>query len=372
MTKQLPGQLAPPMRIVRGREAVLAWNDKLVDLSRRYGQTGAMDHLEYHLGRRAFARKNPALVLTMDANANGAETPEAAVLLYEHRIGSVGCGLFSADYHGAVRTVIAPEADRARTAFAACSALLKRGALLVHASYEGEHPPAGTAGVASPLKGHALQWTTIQRPISGYLRLESTVDATLANLGRHTRRNLRYYRRRAETNLGVQFVPRVEMSLEQFLELNRSSMNPIAENLATDQYISMAHLKHPLFAGVRDAQGQWLSLIGGRRHEGTTEVLWQMNRAGFERHSLSTVMRAYLLESEVAEGTTKLAFEGGTRHSMKYSFVNASVVDILVRRQGMRAWALRRFAESLFPERSFLRDSLADRELIWTPWRHTG
>jgi hypothetical protein len=93
-----------------------------------------------------------------------------------------------------------------------------------------------------------------------------------------------------------------------------------------------------------------------------------MNRAGLPRHSLSTVMRSYLLEQEIECGTQKLVFEHGTPHSMSHSFVTSTAVDILVRRQSFREWALCRFAGWIFPEKNFLRNALWDPDLVWTRW----
>ncbi len=359
---------APCAMVVRGHEAVLKWREQLVELSQRCDQSGAMDHLEYYLGRRAFARKRPTLVLNVCKGVNRPDRLESAVLLYEQLVFGVASGLYSADYHGGIRTVIAPAELRARTAFAAGARLVQEGALLVHVSYEGEQCPTQVDGDRSAGRWRTVRWAGIPRPISGYLPLESSFDATLANMGKHTRRNLRYYRRRAEAELGVEFVPRVEMSLEDFLEANQSSLNLVPDEVATDRYRSMGRLKRPLFCGVRDSSGRWLSLIGGRRHEGTTEIVWQINRSGLPRYSISTVMRAYLLEHEIAEGTARLAFEGGTLHSIKHAFVTSSVIDILMHPKAVRTWAVRQLAKRTFPERSFLRDALTNPDLVWSDW----
>ena len=330
-----------------------------------------MDHLDYYLARPVFATKRPTLILTIGQNKNGAEQLKSAVLLYEYQVRGVGCRLFSADFHGSVRTVIAPEEARAHVAFAASAALMQRGALFVQLSYEGKQVEANEVSPLPLVRKPRLRWISSLRKVPGYLPVESSIDATLANMGKHTRRNLRYYRRRVEADFGVRFVPSVEISQEDFLEANRLSTNPTTDDIASDRLASVRRLKQPLFAGLRAANGEWLSLIGGRKHEGTTEIDWQLNRAGLSRYSLSTAMRAFLLEYEGSVGTTKLAFEGGTPHSMRLSFVDSAAVDILVRREGLLDWALGRFADRLFPEKSFVRELLADKNLQWAPWERS-
>src|ERR1035438_4053551 len=100
-------------------------------------------------------------------------------------------------------------------------------------------------------------------------------------------------------------------------------------------------LVNRVFCGVRAADGRWLSLVGGRRRPGAVALDWQMNLAGLQRYSLCTAMRAFLLEYEIAQGTRRVFFEGGTPHSMRHSFACTDVVDIIVQRRSASAWLLR-------------------------------
>jgi hypothetical protein len=99
------------------------------------------------------------------------------------------------------------------------------------------------------------------------------------------------------------------------------------------RYDSLKEMSEPLLMGVRDRDGRWLSLLGGRRHHGETEILWQMNRDGLSAYSLSIVMRSYFIEHEIGQGMTRLAIEGGTPHPMRFSFVNDRVTDLVVLRR---------------------------------------
>jgi hypothetical protein len=186
-------------------------------------------------------------------------------------------------------------------------------------------------------------------------------------MGPKTRRNFRSYRRRAEADLRTEFVPEVRMGREELLEINSRSTNPATREAMLWRYsLQESEQAGAMFCGVRSQDGQWLSLIGGRRHGEITEIDWQVNLAGLPQYSLSTVMRAYLLEHEISRGTRKLMFEGGTPHPMRHSFVLGDATDVLaVRRYSTRGWGLRRFSRRLFPESNFLAAALHDEAAEW-------
>jgi hypothetical protein len=163
--------------------------------------------------------------------------------------------------------------------------------------------------------------------------MEESFDATLAKIGTRTRRNMRYYRKRAEAELGCVFLPRVEIGKREFLDFNRECMYAVPAKVAAWRYESLQYLGTPLFMGIKDRGGRWLSLLGGRRHDDGTEILWQMNRSGLSAYSLSIVMRSYFVEHEIAHGMTKLYMEGGTAHPMRFSFVQDKVTDLVVVRR---------------------------------------
>jgi hypothetical protein len=271
--------------------------------------------------------------------------------------------VFATDDTTGQRTVIAPLNLRTQVAEEACQTLVDRGALAAMISFEG--------GAVNLLEGRIGLTETCRmakrnRSVPRYLTLADTVEDTLATLGRHTRRNLRYYRRRLETEMGAEFVPEVAMGRDEFLAINRASTNPVSDDLAAWRYDAIQRTPGTMFAGVRARNGRWLSLIGGRRHMQVTEIDWQMNLAGLPRYSLSTVMRSFVLEHEVGLGTTRLAFTGGTPHPMRHSFVCVDAVDVIALRRSASGWLLRRLAWWLFPEKNFLGQALRDRQLHWS------
>jgi hypothetical protein len=355
--------------IVRGRDAILRMGRMLVELSARCGQHGAMDDLEYFLSRPKFAQKIPCLLLFGSVSPPACpDEIDGAILLYEYQVAGVGCRVFVADYHGGDRTVIAPPQFRAQIASLGCSTLLARGALAVQITYQTE-PAASEGPFVRDAKGSS-RWRRASsvRAMLGYVPLEDTYDATLANFGKHTRRNLRASRRYAEAKLGYTFVADPVMSKEEFMAFNRVSTYPVSDKLAAWRYDAMKLLRGGLFLGIRSREGEWLSVIGGRRHANGTLVEWQMNRADMTAFSLGTLMRSHLLEYEVQRGSRRLYLVGGTSHSMKFAFGMEHFVDLVTLRRALPAFLLRRFARPLMLEETFLVQAIADPKLKWEPW----
>ena len=93
-----------------------------------------------------------------------------------------------------------------------------------------------------------------------------------------------------------------------------------------------------------------------------------MNRADLPASSLSTVVRAYLIEDEVRRGTTRLYIEGGTPHSMRGSFASERVFELTVKRNSAAVRFLERFAPVVFPPKNYLAQTLVMHDLVWNRW----
>jgi hypothetical protein len=357
------------VEVIRGRDPILRMYGMLVELSARCGQHGAMDHLEYFLSRPKFVHKIPCLILFCSASPPASSDEiDGAILLYEYQVAGVGCRVFVADYHGGDRTVIALPQFRAQVASLGCGALLARGALAVQVTYQTELLSSGGPFVQDGKGSSRWRRASSVRAMHGYVPLEDTYDATLANFGKHTRRNLRASRRHAGAKLGYFFVADPAISKEEFLAFNRVSTYPVSDELAAWRHDAMKLLPGGLFLGIRSRAGEWLSVIGGRRHQNGTFVEWQMNRADMIEFSLGTLMRSHLLEYEVQRGSRRLYLVGGTSHSMKYAFGTEHFVDLVALQRALPAFLLRRFARPLMLEETFLVQTLADPKLKWEAW----
>ena len=238
-------------------------------------------------------------------------------------------------------------------------------------SAEGKEDPAT---VSPPLlevaeNGTAVaRWALRERTIHGYLPLSKTFDATLARIGQRTRSNLRYYRRRAEADLGCVFLPQVEVTREEALRFNRQCMYAVPAAVAGWRYDSLKELKEPVFMGIKDREGRWLSMLGGRRYgDHRSEILWQMNRRGHATSSLGTVMRSYYIEHEIAHGSRRMYIEGGTPHPIKFSFVPEELTDLVVMRRTLTATAIRMAARRWISPDNELSHMLSAQDLEWLP-----
>jgi hypothetical protein len=185
-------------------------------------------------------------------------------------------------------------------------------------------------------------WVAGRRPVAMTLRLEPTVKETLARLGKSTRFNLGYYRRRLQAMESCELIGDVDDRLQEheLEELNRTSLNPIDLAEFRLQYECACKLPGGFLLGLRNREGKWLSLIGGWRQGDVTVLHWQMNAAGYEKLSLGTAMRSYFLEHEVERGAKKLIYYGGTPHSMGNSFEREEVTDLVVRRRSLQSTAM--------------------------------
>jgi hypothetical protein len=360
--------LRPQIQVLRGQAAISAKVPMLEQLCERTGQAGAMHWLEFRMRKPTEAKKIPTLLLV---GLNPGVTPEeatandvlGAVMLYEYKLAGLGMKLFATGDMTGLGNVIAPAAVRIEVAEAASAELMERGALaaLITVAQGTEYTqPERVRGTPAA----AFKLARQVRSVPWGLPLGRTLDETLARLGKHTRRNLRYYRRRLESDMGSEFVPQVEMSRRDFLKFNRTSMNPATDEWAGWRYDSAQNGQAMMFAGMRSRDGQWLSLIGGRRHRETIEIDWQMNRAGLTHYSLSTVMRSYTLEHETGLGMKYMGFTGGTPHTMRHSFERVDAMDLVsVRRSAVRA-GMRRLAGWVAPG-NFLAQTLCDTRLRW-------
>ncbi|MBS1800070.1 MAG: hypothetical protein JSS95_09620 [Acidobacteria bacterium] len=352
--------------IVRGADSILRMSTRLMELCAKSGQPGAMDDLNYFLSRPQIRKKTPC-VIAMSAGAQEMMGDlDAAVLLYEHQMSGRGLRIFATDDTTGRRTLVSAPLLRSRFALAACHTLLAQGAQCVLLSFRHDETciDAALAEILAD-SGYGCRWASREREIAGHLPFESTLDATLAQMGARTRNHLRYYRKKAEQQMGCVFVPVAKISREDLIALNRICAYPVPDDVAAWRYDSLSILKSPLLYGLRDCDGRWLSLIGGRHSNGNMEMYWQMNRDDIPSQSISTAMRAFLIEHEAKQGTRRLYVEGGTTHSMSHAFVREKVTDLIVLRQSPIARIIPALVKRFLPPENMLLQVLEDNALTW-------
>ena len=352
------------VQVTRGAASILQMQSALQELSSRCSQIGAMDDLDFFLSRPQLRKKTPSLLsLSRDIQT---DVPDATVLLYEHHVAGHGIGIFATDDTTGRRTLVSRPSQRSLFALAACRHLLKRGAQCVLISFRHEETSIDAAlGELLEDTDYSCRWASRERDIAGYLPFETSLDETMARMGAKTRNHLRYYRRRAEKQLGCVFVPEVEISREDFIGLNRISAYPVSDEAAGWRYDALGLMKSPLLCGIRDRDGRWLSLIGGRYYDCNFEMHWQMNRVDMPSCSLATVMRSFHLEHEVLRGTRRMYVEGGTSHSMSHAFVPEKSTDLIVMRQSPIARMIPGLVKRFLPPENMLLQVLEDETMPW-------
>ncbi len=335
-----------------------------------------MDDLSYFLSKPGLLKRVPCLFLIVNRQNLRLEELRVddligALFLYEYSV--LGCGIraFATNDRSGRGTMLALPEQRLKVASMASRVLMDRGAHIVMLSFRS----AGEEACKEDMQGLNLlpssrigaDWAWRERDIAAYLPLEDSYEETLATLGRKTRINMRYYRRRAEAQLGCRFISEVMLKPDDYLQFNRKCMYRVSDRVALWRLKTMQDLLDPVLMGMKDGDGQWLALLGGRRYKDRMEILWQMNLDGLPTHSLSTVMRSYCMEHEIAGGMKRLYIEGGTAHSVHHSFVREELVDLVAVRRSPVAWVMKKVAKRRVSPDNELADVLKDPETVWLP-----
>ncbi len=330
-----------------------------------------MHDIIYFLSKPGVLPRVPQLLLVgapgLDAENPAVDDLTGVVLVFEHRIAGIETRIYATNDRSGRNSLVAAPQHRMQLARTVAHALLERGAHLVLMSFrmDDEIAPAATseslllAGAKHSRK--SVRWAVRERLIPGYLPLAETYDATLASIGQKTRFNLRYYRRRAESQLGCVFVSPARPSREELVAFSQESMYPVPARTMALRYDSLWELSQPFLMGLKDKSGRWLSMLGGRRYLDRSEILWQLNRDGLAPYSLGTVMRSYCIENEILHGSRRLYIEGGTSQPIKFSFVPEKVVDLAFVRPTVVANAIQAVARKyISPDNELL-------HMLWAP-----
>ena len=144
------------------------------------------------------------------------------------------------------------------------------------------------------------------------LDLPEEYESFLNILGKHTRRNFRYYRRRSEA-AGWKYVDR--MSLIEFREV---ALRLLAKDVVgadrsglTRALNMLSCTKRPIMIGLKGEDGEWVSILGGWYECDRAVVFCQMNNEkDHPDSSLSIVLRGYLIEALIQAGVPKLFWAG--------------------------------------------------------------
>lgn len=245
--------------------------------------------------------------------------------------------IFGGDLLG--RGLVLAAADREQAIFtAACAFLLNKGRHALRFYWTPQFPLIGEINL--PQRSARLQMKLDVHPEGDWLRLGPSYEDFLSGMGSHTRRNLRYYRRKVEA-LGISYSgalapDEISGAIES---LNQVADYPIKQARLDRDRRYFAAFETPVVAGLRDSEGKFISLVTGFTSGSHLHILTQLNRESEElrKLSVSLVLRGYLIEEFIERGFTAVHFIHGSS-AMLGRFceeVNLQVVSIDNRRSLM-------------------------------------
>ncbi len=180
------------------------------------------------------------------------------------------------------------------------------------------------------------------------LRLPSSYEAFLENLGHRTRRNFRYYRQRSEAaqHCYADEVPLPEFQKIAFSLLKQGVVGANFDGIKRALSI-FAAVDHPLLVGLRRQNGEWLSILGGWYESDRAVVFLQMNSdRKYGQFSLSLVMRAHLIEALIGKGVQNLVFWAGVGDPLSRYVKPVPAVAVYVDARNFAWRMLRQFVNS--------------------------
>jgi hypothetical protein len=319
-------------KLLIGNRALRSHLAEILELRRRCGQEDDLTtEPEYFMAANTLANRRCAAVLIRRDREL-----EACVLFYEHTRLGVGIGLFrGGDYIGESLVVGRPELH-VTYVHLATQALLKKWR--IH-------------GVSLTMKAGSEKCIEMMGPASDFRRfrssdvqhklpLERTYEGMLARLGSRTRRSLAGKRQQLEKSASVKFIPALEpeKALEVMLELEAKSMPQRITAFFHARYHLLRANADFFSMGLRLPDGPWLSLLSGWRRHGVTYVDLQMNDMHYKKESISAVMRAFMLEHEIARKQELINFVGGSSLLLRrYCEPLEPCTDIFVAKPGLRS-----------------------------------
>jgi hypothetical protein len=246
----------------------------------------------------------------------GYEAGRLACILYTYEITAFGLRtgfVFGGDQMGR-GLLVCDAGNESETLAGCCNFLLENG---IHAMRFDWTPrrPAANPDLRGQRPSARVKVVPDPRTEGDWLHLQPTYDAFLAQLGPHTRRNLRYYRRKAEAaGLSYSGMLGPGDSREALRFLNRLADYPMEPGRLARDKRYMAGFGTPVIAGLRSQDGDFVSLVTGFTAGSHLHILTQLNGEdpALRKLSLSLVLRGYLIEDFIQRGFTAVHFLQGS------------------------------------------------------------
>ena len=232
---------------------------------------------------------------------------------YEARLAGLATGfVLGGDYMGRGLILAAP-AQEQQLLSASCSFLLRTGIHAMRLKWAPQQSASDHSVQMVPRPARIKQ--TVDLRLDGdWLKLQHDYPSFLATLGPHTRRNLRYYRRKAEA-LGIAYTGCLQPAdyVSAVSCLNKVADYPLEPGREARDLQFFKSFDQPVIVGLRTREGKFVSLISGFRSGNHLHILSQLNSdtEDVRKLSLSLVLRGYLIEEHIARGVTAVHFSQG-------------------------------------------------------------
>jgi hypothetical protein len=239
--------------------------------------------------------------------------------------------------------------------------------------------PRGAAGRHPRRRGRRLGQrglfvASVAASLCDVLPLSESYEATLAGLGRRTRRNVRLARRTAASRgisfsmaLGGSQVPRPE--LRGLVARTRPSPHSPSRVGRFERYV--ASTGGGFHSCLRDLRGQLISHCRGFLHERTAYLVYQLNDAAWHPLSPSLLHRAHLIEALIGLGVHELIFVHGCGGLLCHACHPMPVDQIWVMRPRLPARLLTRAVAAATPGTAYRQLALQALQGSAATWEDT-
>jgi hypothetical protein len=318
--------------LIFGKRKLVRFSSEILELRARCGQQDDLTtDPRYFLAANALKGRRVAAALIR----KNCEL-EACVFFFEHTMLGVGLGVCRGGGGVGEGLIAGPEAFRVHYVHLATQALLRHWrihgvVLAIEASLENCLETMGPADMHRVFSVRTTQYK---------LALERTYGEMLARMGPRTRRSLAKKRHQLETSSSVVFLPSLEpaFALKAMLALQPMALPRRARKFYHARLRLLRERPEFFCMGLRLPDGTWLSVLSGCRRNQVTYIDFQMNDMHFKKESLSAVMRAFMLENEIAHGQKLIHFIGGTSLLLRrYCEPVELCTDAFLRLPGLRA-----------------------------------
>ena len=297
----------------------------------------------------AHAHRSEALpvIVVLHTRDNGSDAPVGALLLHGRKVVNIPTGMFKAGYLCGRGAAIGPRPRRPWIAETAARLLISK--LLAHTvlvTLAGDGVSAPDSALAEAAAG---PWR--MRETRCVLSLEGGMDGLYSRLSYKMRRNFRYYRQRAERDLGCTFLP--DLTAEEHVAaveaLHARSARPQTRIHALQHAAALQAVPGGFAMGLKDGSGNWLSYLAGWRQPDASSIEWQLNVDDMKTSSLTTAMRHYWLEHEVSLGTPRVIFVGETSPAWSRPCERDWCGDLLLTTKGAAGVLIKTIVQRLSP-----------------------